>query len=139
MGTNFYIDKKQTKHIGKRSSAGFYCWDCDITLCKQGNDGIHHEESRWYKTCPKCGKEPEIEKLTKNSTGRELGFNKTKPNRKKGVKSCSSFRWAIYPNKLKKIKKVYNEYGDKLSIKEFNKMLSECPIQYLNSIGDIFF
>ena len=38
MGTNFYIiDKDQEysegRHIGKRSAAGWYCWDCGTTLC----------------------------------------------------------------------------------------------------------
>ncbi len=35
MGTNYYACDKETKeelyHIGKRSAAGHYCWDCGIT------------------------------------------------------------------------------------------------------------
>ena len=42
MGTNYYLkghrgDDNPKYHIGKRSAAGLYCWDCHITLCKGGN------------------------------------------------------------------------------------------------------
>ena len=43
MGTNFYLGKyvyetKYENHIGKRSAAGLYCWDCDETLIIGGKD-----------------------------------------------------------------------------------------------------
>lgn len=46
MGTNFYLkghrgDDDPKYHIGKRSAAGLYCWDCRITLCKGGESAIH--------------------------------------------------------------------------------------------------
>lgn len=77
MGTNFYwimvkkpwyrlangmeeeveVDRMSPMiHIGKRSAAGLYCWECETTLCQQGPSGIHQAGSTWLKTCPKCGR-----------------------------------------------------------------------------------
>jgi len=159
MGTNYYTKKNYQDsmspeyHIGKRSVAGMYCWDCGITLCKDGETRVHctrrddnnpnSSETEWFKSCPKCGKNPEEENLDKSSVGRELGFNKGKPQKKSGVKSCSSFSWVIKKEELEKkfknkeINYIYNEYGDKFTLKEFKEMLKECPIQYLK-IGEEF-
>jgi len=154
MGTNFYtkknfIDSMCSKyHIGKRSAAGLYCFDCGITLCKDGEERVHYckrnddpnsPDTTWHKTCPKCGKFPQEEKLDEGSVGRELGFNKSIPKKKKGVKSCSSFSWVISPSELKKLKLkyIYNEYGDKFTLKEFKELLKESPIQYMK-IGEEF-
>ena len=148
MGTNFYTLKKE--HIGKRSAAGLFCWDCMITLCKNGNEGIHYgcKEHRsalcncgWYDKCPKCGKEKEIESLESSSMGTELGFNKEEPKKKTGVKTCSSFSWAIDPNKFKelKIKFIIDEYEERFTKQEFEKMLEEwCPVHYTRSVGKEF-
>lgn len=155
MGTNFYTVREKYYgfnpeiHIGKRSAAGQYCWDCKITLCKLGNEGIHHSgckthkyalcDCNWHNKCPKCGKTPKKEKLEESSAGRELGFNKSKPKEKIGVTSVASFNWAMKPEKIKKLKYVYDEYGDKFTLKEFKEMLEkECPIQYFGSIGKQF-
>lgn len=133
MGTNFY--GYGGKHIGKRSAAGLYCWDCGTTLCVSGNNGVHKDESYWYEACPKCGKKPIEENLASGAAGRELGFNKTPFSRGSGVSSCSSFTWAIDPEKFKGIK---DEYGRKYTREEFDKMLEECPIQYFDMIGEEF-
>ena len=122
--------------IGTRRSAGLYCWDCDLTLCKGGNEAIHKNDndSSWHKKCPKCGKKPIHEDLTNSTMGRELGFNKNKPQRKTGVSSCCSFRWEVSPetiinNKNKKLY-IFDEYGDKYTIDEFKQVLDECPVEY---------
>ena len=112
MGCNFYT--LRGTHIGKRSAAGLYCWDCDLTLCRYGNEGIHYggwedREQKWYKACPMCHSEPEKESLENNSAGRELGFNKQPFKRKRGVRSCSSFTWAMYKHKINRIKYVKDE------------------------------
>lgn len=150
MGTNFYDEKYKCKHcgqdsaldpqyhIGKRSAAGLYCWDCGITLGKRGEVGVHYSESGWYDKCQKCGKSPIKESLGEGAAGRELGFNKSSYKKKKGVASCSSFRWAMTKKQYKKIKKIVDEYGRKYTKKEFEKMLEECPIQYYNMIGEEF-
>lgn len=161
MGTNFYFNTgKKTRyddyanHIGKRSAAGLYCWDCDITLCKKGDAYIHnapsastmvYSDTGWHTRCPKCLSEPIKESLASNTAGRELGFNKKAPARKQGVASCSSFTWATSPEQVfkklsrsKRAKTVINEYGDLFTVQEFQAILAECPVQYTDSIGHNF-
>jgi Zn finger protein HypA/HybF involved in hydrogenase expression len=103
MGTNFFVnndaEENEQIHIGRRSAAGLYCWDCNITLCASGDEGIHYSKNRWHVKCPKCGRPPVREKLSDSAAGRELGFNK-KPANKKGVGTCCSFSWAIMPHRL---------------------------------------
>ena len=140
MGTNYYAEDQ---HIGKRSAAGWYCWDCGVTLCKGGNDKVHLE-SEWYDKCPICGQSITEEDLDHSSAGRELGFNKDRPMKKTGVKSCSSFTWDIPPDsweeavKRSKEKVVEDEHGRKFTAKQFKEILAECPIQYEDSIGQSF-
>lgn len=67
MGCNFYTLKDE--HIGKRSAAGLYCWDCGITLCKDREAGNHLSESKWFEACHKCGKKREEETLGESSAG----------------------------------------------------------------------
>ena len=140
MGTNFYIiDKDQEysegRHIGKRSAAGWYCWDCGTTLCRDGTSGIHQGQSKWYSSCPECYQEKTPEGLFEGSVGRELGFNKQDPKEKTGVKTCCSFTWAYAPKRFEKDFKgkrgkiIKDEYGEKFSYKQFLEILSECPIQ----------
>jgi len=139
MGTNFYFvdENGYERHIGKRSAAGAFCWDCGVTLCADGNSGVHLN-GRWLKECPGCGEKPTEEDLGVSSGGRELGFNRIKPKAKTGVKSCCSFSWAISPEDFKKLKggHIRDEYDRK--IKNFPGVLSECPIQFFDSIGKIF-
>lgn len=140
MGTNFYRKGYRNNddpkfHIGKRSAAGLYCWDCGIILCKQGREKIHYGDTDWYKKCPKCGKEPKDEGWS-GAAGRELGFNKEPFKKKTGVSSCSSFTWA---RGLGRIMKIEDEYCKEYSREEFMEMLKECPIQYWDSIGKEFF
>lgn len=139
MGTNFYVDNHNQSsnpkwHIGKRSAAGWYCWDCDITLCKDGEENIHGN-SEWCHECPKCGAKKQDESFTEGAAGRELGFNKEQYKQKTGVASCSSFTWA---RKLGKVQKIEDEYGTKFTRKEFEEMLLECPVQYFDSLGREF-
>ena len=130
MGTNFYLigipegedDSDPRWHIGKRSAAGMYCFDCGVTLCEQGEEFIHHCHYRvsandpktplaidytfthtprcdwldvtWLENCPVCKTKFEKEDLKDSSAGLELGFNK-KVTKKTGVHTCSSFSWAM--------------------------------------------
>jgi len=49
MGTNYYLKidececcgRYEKKHIGKRSAAGRYCFDCGVSLCVDGEDNVH--------------------------------------------------------------------------------------------------
>jgi len=138
MGTNFYT--LSGKHVGKRSAAGLYCWDCNVTLCRVGNKGVHFSKNELHDKCPKCGKKVIFEDFSNSSAGRELGFNNSKPKVKSGVASCSSFNWAMDPEKFKdlKIKYIKDEYKRKYTLKEFDGVLEECPIQYTHSVGQEF-
>jgi hypothetical protein len=151
MGTNFYEYVEEPKidedgdechrgqHIGKRSAAGAYCWDCGVTLCSSGIAGIHMGQGAWEGSCPRCGQEFKKDETLENSAvGRELGFNKHAPTRKTGVKSASSFTWAIVPEDLENISEIVDEYDHRYSKEDFEKVLSECPITYLESIGREF-
>jgi hypothetical protein len=137
MGTNFYFDKDHSEHIGKRSAAGLYCWDCCITLCKGGIEKIHFSENQeWFDACPCCGKVYEKEGLREgNAAGIELGFSKPVLRRKKGVSSVSSFTWDIHPGLVMKRclarEKVWDEYGQSYSGKRFLTLIKNtCPVQY---------
>ena len=136
MGCNFYTLTR--KHIGKRSAAGLYCWDCKVTLCKEGTEKVHYSTHEWYDKCPQCGKQPQKETLENGAAGRELGFNKSKSKAKTGVASCASFSWAVTLDKLGRLKYLKDEYGRRYSINEFKDVLEECPIHYHDMIGRDF-
>ena len=158
MGTNYYIRGKDVEevHVGKRSAAGLYCWDCNMTLCIEGPgrihqgckkwvsnekkcDGTHHgscDGGHWFDSCPSCGKNRVEEDLDSSSAGRELGFNKSPYKRKTGVATCSSFTWAGRKIDLLKMandtgleKPIFDEYDRAMTVEEFLALLTECPIQ----------
>ena len=181
MGTNFYLNER---HVGKRSAAGWYCWDCKQTLCADGEHNVHHtklepDEERkkveeehvracrgglsksgfscyaeniwtrpdvtWHSKCPSCGKRPKEEELDQGAVGRELGFNKSKPKPKRGVASCCSFTWAMPKEEALSLSenrhfldRLTDEYGREYSHKEFLDVLSECPIEFADLIGQYF-
>ena len=166
MGTNFYIrgnthDNDPEFHIGKRSAAGLYCFDCEVTLCKKGNDKIHYTPPGdrtlwWHDRCPSCRKAPETEPFEQTSAGRELGFNKD-PQIKTGVRSCSSFSWAMPRERYELVltgecvpaecpccgrpwddpdKIIEDEYHNLYTQEEFkNQVLDDCPIHFTHSVG----
>ena len=150
MGTNFYFGKDI--HIGKRSAAGLYCWDCGVSLAleaydrwedriRYGGDAVHYD-GKWSDCCPICGKTSDSESWN-SAVGRELGFNEEVPMAKTGVKSCSSFSWAISPKKfqerfLNSGESVFDEYGGKFTRDEFRAILDECPIRRYASVGKEF-
>jgi hypothetical protein len=155
MGTNFYFGKRGI-HIGKRSAAGPYCWDCGVTLCdsasdhwerrtRYGQDAVHFGNGDgWLDSCPICGGTANDESIESSSAGRELGFNKSAPAKKVGVASCSSFSWAMSPKEfqhefLRSRKRIFDEYGRKYTRDEFRDVLSECPIKSYSSVGHEFF
>jgi len=159
MGTNFYWMGKAGKnvkysvdpliHIGKRSSAGMYCWDCGVTLCRGGNAKIHfgtlfNHDQEWYNECPICGQERITEGINQG-VAVELGLAKSRIVRPTGVQGCSSFSWAQGPlsvrkrclqlsNRWRKI--VVDEYGRKMTGKQFIRMIDmNCPVQYTRHVG----
>lgn len=165
MNTNFYWHAPETEftlptgetvfsgvdrstmamHIGKRSVAGLFCWDCGVTLCNLGPEGVHSSsgEKGWYKKCPKCGAEPVSEGLKSGPVAVELGFAKPRPERPKGVRGCSSFIWQQEPEKVKAACKAFadklvieDEYRQQYTGQEFLDMLEfNCPINILHLGG----
>ena len=138
MGTNFYLGSKSGIHIGKRSAAGYYCFDCHKTLCKDGDRKVHYGKSDWFDKCPICGKPPIEENFENSATGIELGLNRVKSNPSVGVRSCSSFTWAIDPEEIKGYRRVIDEYGHKCSLKAFFNMVDTYPIHCFEMIGQEF-
>jgi hypothetical protein len=129
MGTNFYwiSDDKYADeydihiHIGKRSAAGSYCYDCGTTLNSEGTSEIHtgsNQLSQWLDECPACN--------TLKGAG--------------NVKTCCSFTWTLLKHKweIKRLAKeepdkkiIYNEYDEKFTAKEFlEEELKTCMVEY---------
>ena len=115
-------------HIGKRSGAGAYCFDCETTLCADGESGIHHAGRYWFTECPDCGVEPA-----------EEGEPAT------CVRWVCSFSWAQDPEEVRKtlkenaqIEVVVDEYGVNYTGEAFLETLKSCPINYTNSVGKEF-
>jgi hypothetical protein len=173
MGTNFYwkVPKKPRKpvtlptgvvldaydvgaksedpriHVGKRSAAGPYCWDCSITLCKEGPQAIHHGHASWYEACPTCDKRQDLPPGKWNrSASIELGFAQADEVRPTGVVCCSSFTWAQDPDKVRDALKakaekivVVDEYDRTYTERAFLAMLhANCPIEFREMIGKAF-
>lgn len=154
MGTNFYLniphppedDDDPSYHIGKRSAAGLYCWDCNITLCMTGNVGVHTHDPM-YEQCPRCNKAPIKNDLDWGSAGVELGFNAPyTPDERKGVRTASSFTWAMSRATLIKAideshahEPIIDEYDRTYTYEEFEKkVLDNCPIRFNHMIGRHF-
>ena len=170
MGTNFYWKEEMIKakmckgyaelvsehniqvHIGKRSAAGIYCYDCGTTFEKHGTHYVHSGHGEQVKQCPSCGKKREKE--SDGGAGmRELGFNKEPFKIKTGVKTCCSFTWTLMKHKWRiedlrdeedpvlyeggittpinqRKRIIVNEYGDEYTASEFIQLLEECPIEF---------
>jgi len=171
MGTNFYIigydsndADNPSHHIGKRSAAGLYCWDCGITLAKEGESSIgsgrsiykafYHmvpkvmeDGNSFFDHCPKCGKKPSTSDDSLNAGLVELGFQTAAGKATRGVSTCSSFSWAMYPYLFwAKVAEfaddaecIVNEYGDLFTKQTFREeILKYCAIEKFIMIGERF-
>lgn len=165
MGTNFFLDKfvydfedgrymqdDQQKrdhmdpahHLGKRSAAGYYCWDCGQTLCLGGPERVHGNDG-WLDSCPKCGKYPPVKDKLNRPMAVELGFAVPRLNRPSGVAACSSFSWCQPPLAVKAFIEgqetvgVTDEYGRQMTGRQFLTMVEvNCPIQFARMVGEWF-
>lgn len=155
MGTNFYWKDKPEDaddmdpqwHIGKRSAAGMYCWDCDATLCEGGKAAIHQSRYGFHEQCPKCGQAPTKEGLdVPNPVSVELGFSSPRDGRPTGVRGTSSFSWAQDAEAARASceqnmdsEAVVDEYGRVSTGREFLRMLrSNCAVEFHDSVGRYF-
>lgn len=163
MGTNFYLtpeaicelhgldadaargldDLDPLRHLGKRSAAGPYCWDCDMTLCLGGPSAVHSGVG-FHSKCPRCGGKP---KGIPQAVRLELGFAEPNQERPTGVTSASSFGWAHDPvtatlyllgaGAAREV--VESEYGERLTGAAFIDMLEkQCPLRRYGSVGQQF-
>ena len=137
------------RHIGKRSAAGMYCYDCNRTLCPGGNAKVHSGnfyDPPWPEVCSKCGS-----KMVKTSTILPVWRTRVRwrlglITRPRGVAGCCSFSWADEPEKVRRICEargdavsVIDEYDRTLTGLEFLAMLkANCPIEFRDSIGHAF-
>ena len=149
MGTNYYIkgynekdDMDPNWHIGKRSAAGLFCFDCGITLCK----GRVHYDNDFYDCCPICGQYRKKESVGESSAGIELGFNKNPLAIKTGVTSASSFTLAMFFYDIAKRiqyefgsdvswynKTIIDEYKDEFSYAEFFALFKTIPSRLIST------
>ena len=143
MGTNFYWTGDEQSddvhvHIGKRSAAGAYCWDCGATLCLGGTNDIHTSDATWSKNCPACHRSADGGNIS-GAAAVELGFTRVGPD-KQGITSCSSFTWTMLSHKwkLEKMREegcldvcVEDEYGRKYMAGQFlDVILSGVAIEF---------
>lgn len=141
MGTAYYLRTESVpQYIGKREAAGLYCWDCEISLHKQGLDEaerqrtmrcvtgskLTHVQSDWHKVCPKCGKAATQESLRSSGSGRPFG-----------VASCAVFTWAKTPSEIAKQilsskleKPIVNEHDTAFTLEQFEMVLGEAVVHY---------
>ncbi len=142
--TNLSKDNIQV-HIGKRSAAGSYCYDCGSVFHQHTSELHSGRDSDFFKyldSCHGCGKRREERTVFPSSAGIELGFNKAEEVKKEGIGSCSSFTWTLMKHKweLQKLaskknrkKIVEDEYGRKYTAKEFlEDQLSSVMVEYQN-------
>jgi len=107
-------------HIGKRSFAGKYCWECMRTLC-ESESLIHSCDGEWCEICPDCMS-------------------------KKNVDGACSFSWAQLPSKVIEFCQEHpyeeimeDECGRPLTGEEFVDMLFKyCPIWIYSFISQEF-
>jgi hypothetical protein len=161
VGTNFYWieptptcphchetigEPRRGAHIGKRSAAGHFCWDCGVVLNTAGNVGIHSGNGTPLDACPKCNKSYVPEKFGKGASGVELGFAKPRDERPTGIASTASWTWAQPAEEVRArceasmdVVILRDEYGRDMTGREFLTMLrANIGIEYSHSIGREF-
>ncbi len=181
MGTNFYwlpndegqlpagmgtlVDgEHRLLHIGKRSAAGDYCWDCGTPLAKDVVTGppigFFTPASNWHpravhgpaelrlRACPVCGgTRPEGGNLSDQGhpAGVELGVAKPLSSRPTGVDGASSFSWAQEPARVLTIVSrhpettiVRDEYDLPYTGAAFLGLILLIPLWFTESIGQSF-
>lgn len=135
---------EEYRHIGKKSAAGWWCYDCNMTLCRGGIAEIHRGRTGMYEQCPLCGKKPRGDGF--NPVLVELGFRDINTEVLHGVQGASSFSWALDPVSLQDYLRtqgeamlVEDEYGREMSGPAFLAMLRlNCPVQFFHSVGLYF-
>ncbi|TSC62754.1 MAG: hypothetical protein G01um101448_456 [Parcubacteria group bacterium Gr01-1014_48] len=150
LGTNFYLrDKEQEyereEHLGKRSAAGHYCYDCEISLVTGLSGGWnvtspHISAGRTFEACPLCGSKPsgnfyipELVSPTEEQTAREETFS---------VRYSCSFGFAQAPDVIDAYSEdteVVDEYGRVYTMREFRgEVLGKAIFFFTHHVGQVF-
>lgn len=151
-------------HIGKRSAAGLYCWDCGCpcveTVAVSYPGSQFRDARRWtnYSVhggspsldhCPLCLQNPPEKgpglSDPGNPAGLELGFAGPLKTRPTGVAGASSFSWAQEPARVISICSrwpgellVEDEYSETHTGADFLASMLRTPLWFVGSIGLYF-
>jgi hypothetical protein len=142
-----YDDMDPKVHLGKRSGAGMFCWDCRVTLCKGGNEMLHTGRSEWFDRCPLCHKSERDRIPTRFDRALSAEEAPEAVTDRNGVSYCCSFSWAQNPETVRRILAeemgsdrplVEDEYRKTYTAREFVEVLADCPIEFTELIGREF-
>lgn len=140
MGTNYYW-RKGREHIAKTSAAGYWCYDCNVTLCKGGITKVH-SGAEWSKECPKCGK-PRDRQHGSNALVELFGYKNVRKLTNVGF--MYSLTWAQDPEYVKakclfKSRKfaVVDEYDRLMTGNQFLELIEGTQIKFDELIGQEF-
>lgn len=115
-------------HIGKRSAAGPYCFDCNITLCEGGPEAVHLGTYGFSKECPICGQKNAMDDCGGVGMGHSFIWAQD-PDRV--IATCNAF----LPDKI-----ISDEYWRTYTGGEFIAMRNSLVrIEFHHSIGKKFF
>jgi hypothetical protein len=113
MGTNFYYNGDSSvdedslrRHIGKRSGAGLFCRDCEVTFCQDGTQRLHFSQLQ-HKVCPNCGGEGTYATSFTWTLGRHL----------RDLQDLRGYEVPV----------VVDEYGDEYTAEEFLAIIEGIP------------
>lgn len=110
---NISLCQAENIHVGKISGAGPFCYNCDITMHKHGDSGIHlnRHKNEWNSKCPRC-------------------------KSKEYIAPTLSFTWAMKVEEVKETANLFvDEYSGEHTIPEFQMKIARCGIQFFESIG----
>lgn len=144
--TRGYDDMDPEIHLGKRSGAGRFCWDCMVTLNMGGNSAIHMGKSDWHPACPKCNKTEKDKYPTRFDKVADVEKETIPEDRPTGIASSCSFSWAQNPEGVLAILEqrpndllVIDEYEETYTGVTFATMLrNSCPVHFTDSVGTRF-
>ena len=169
-GTNFYWKRSASGnlprfvfagHIGKRSAAGLYCWDCGTPLARPVQcapnsfctsnwvaPAVHGSSASQMTECPRCHGAPQPDAQDASAPGHAaglaLGWAKPLAERPWGVRSASSFLWAQEPARtIATLRQwpdgvIVSEYEREYSASDFFDMLLLIPMWFTDQVGREF-
>lgn len=143
--TRGFDDMDPKVHIGKRSGAGLYCWDCNLTLAVGGVRVVHEARggTMWLSACPQCDKTLKDNYPTRFDKVTETLPEINPEERPKGVGPCCMFSWAqteedVFKVLLSRPEEILieDEYGAPFMCRQFAELIyNSCPIHLNQHVG----